>query len=53
LSCGRLETKAMAGDLSHELIDLSEVESDYQELRVTLTEQRSLADRRQPGGLCA
>ena len=53
MSCGRLETKAIAGDLSDGQDDLSEVETDYQELRVTLTEQRSSADTQRPGGLRA
>ena len=53
LSCGRLESTAIAGDLSGGHVDLSEVESDYQELRVTLTERRSSAGSQQPGGLCA
>jgi two-component system, sensor histidine kinase and response regulator len=53
LSCGRLETRAIAGDLSAGHVDLSEVESDYRELRVTLTEGRSSAKRQQSGGLGA
>jgi two-component system, sensor histidine kinase and response regulator len=53
LSCGRLESKAIAGDLSGGQVDLSEVERDYQELRVALTEQRSSADSPSSGGLCA
>ena len=53
LSCGRLESKAIAGELSGDQVDLSEVERDYQELRVALTEQRSSADSPSSGGLCA
>jgi two-component system sensor histidine kinase/response regulator len=53
LSCGRLEGRAIAGDLSDRPTDLAEVESDYRDLRVALTELRSSADSPQPGGLCA
>jgi two-component system, sensor histidine kinase and response regulator len=50
LSCRRLESAATAqGDADGQL-DVSEVESDYQELRATLTEQRMLAGKPQPGG---
>jgi two-component system sensor histidine kinase/response regulator len=53
LSCGRLESRAIVGDLSDGPLDLAEVESDYRELRVALTELRSSADSPQPGGLSA
>jgi len=50
LSCSRLVTTATAGDLSHSPDDLREVEHDYAELRVTLTEHRLSVDRQLPGG---
>src|SRR4026208_36105 len=50
LSCSRLVTTATAGDLSHSPDDLREVEHDYAEFRVTLTEHRLSVDRQLPGG---
>ena len=50
LSCDRLERKATRGELSNGPADLSDVESDYQQLRATLTEFRSSADAQVPGG---
>jgi two-component system, sensor histidine kinase and response regulator len=52
-SCGRLESRAIAGDLSDAHGDLAEVESEYRQLRVALTELRSSPDSPQPGGLGA
>jgi two-component system, sensor histidine kinase and response regulator len=53
LSCGRLERKAIAGVLAQGQGELAEVESDYQELRVTLTDRRWSADAPTPRGLRA
>jgi two-component system, sensor histidine kinase and response regulator len=50
LSCGRLERKAIAGVLAQDPAELADVESDYQELRVTLTDRRWSADAPALGG---
>jgi two-component system sensor histidine kinase/response regulator len=49
-SCARLERRATTGGLSDGLADLSEVETDYRELRATLTERRMSGDSQLPGG---
>ncbi len=53
LSCGRLESKAVARSLSERQDDLLEVEIDYQDLRRTLTAQRSSIERVRPRSLRA
>jgi CheY-like chemotaxis protein/HPt (histidine-containing phosphotransfer) domain-containing protein len=44
-SCGRLETRAATGTLSGALVELREVELDYEELRYALNAQLTTAER--------